>query len=428
MSFAKPTSLALIACPGAEDFTDRIVADLKRTYQRRFAKKARLISATYGMDTAQAYQEMNKADDLTSHRVTAVGNAEDYRIPAFRVPCKFTRFANSEVKTEILHSVRGHDVFIVQDVANVQKIPIGEQHIEFSINDHIMTLMTTIDASRHAGARRISLVLPTYPYSRQHKKKGREGLTASMVGRMWEMMEVSRVITLDIHSPAIDHTFSTLRLENLHASYQILRTTSDIVDLINEDLVIVSPDTGSIDRNKFYADCLKKPLALLYKERDYSRTSKNAMDSNITNVRLLGDVDGKTVFIADDMLGTGGTLIKAMKVIRAMGAQKIICSVSLPFFSGEALFHFKEAHKAGCFDYIIGTNAVHLSKEILSQAWYRSADVSHLFSRSISRIHHNRSVSPLLDNREMIERMLTKQIKDKNSNLLSEINRPGGLP
>lgn len=422
MSFAKPTSLGVIACPGGEYFADRISADLKIIYQRRFEKKANFLSKIYNMKTQQSYREMNKTDDLISHRVTPMGNAENYRMPSFKIPCKFTQFANAEIKTEILRSVRGLDIYIVQDVANEQPVRMDDDLISLSINDHLMTLMTAIDACRYAGARRISLVLPVYPYSRQHKKKGREGLSASMLGRMWENMNVARIITLDLHSHEIELTFSSLRLENLHASYQILRTASSLIDLVNEDLVVVSPDTGAIDRNKFYADSLNKPLALLYKERDYTRKSQNASNSNITRVRLLGDVEGKIVFMADDMLGTGGTLINAMKVIRSMGAKKIISTVSLPLFSGEAVEHFDKAYNAGYFDYLIGTNAVHLSDKILKKPWYHLADVSNLFARSISRVHHNRSVSPLLDNRKMIQRMLAKKPRLLTPSLFPEFD------
>ncbi len=422
MSFAKPTSLGIIACPGGDSFADEIVAHLKTIYQRRFEKKAQFISRLYGFEAEETFRSLNMADDLMSHRVSAVGPADAYRFPSFKIPCKYTRFANGEIKTEIMRSVRGMDLYIVQDIANETPVRLGDEKRILSVNDHLMTLMTAIDAAHQAGARRVSLVLPTYPYSRQHKKKGREGLTASMLGRMFENMEVARIITLDIHSREIQHTFKSLSLENLHASYQILLTASSFLDLVNEDLVVVSPDTGAIDRNKFYADSLRKPLALLYKERDYSRASQNAADSNITSARLLGDVEGKTVFMADDMLGTGGTLIKAMKLIRDMGAKKIICSVSLPLFSGGAQAHFDKAYQEGLFDCVIGTNAVSLPDSILERPWYRSANVTNLFARAISRVHHNRSVSPLLDNSKMIQRMLAKKSRILQHDLFPDAN------
>ena len=408
MSFAQPTTLGVVACPGGEVFAEEVIGHLQTIYRGRFERKVNFITELYGMEREETLRELNKADDLVSHRVISVGAPDGYRPPSFKVPCKFTRFANGEIKTEIFRSVRGLDLYIVQDAANEQPVRLGDEERNLSINDHLMTLITAVDAAHQAGARRISLVLPYYPYSRQHKKKGREGLTASRLGHIFETMGVSRIITLDIHSKEIEHVFMNLAMENLHASYQILKTASSFFDLVNDDLVVVSPDTGAIDRNKYYADSLNKPLALLYKERDYSRTSKSAADSNIMNARLLGDVEGKAVFMADDMLGTGGTLIKAMKTIRKMGARKIVSSVSLPLFSGDAVDHFDEAHDAGWFDYIIGTNAVRLPDEIISKPWYRSANVSDLFARAVSRVHHNRSVSPLLENSEMIQSMLSK--------------------
>ena len=193
----------------------------------------------------------------------------------------------------------------------------------------------------------------------------------------------------------------------MHASYQILRKLNAHFNLNSEDLVVVSPDTGAIDRNKYFANSLQKPLALLYKERDYSKVTTSANDSNIVSARLLGDVKGKTVFIADDMLGTGGTLIKAMKLIKKLGAEKIVCAISLPLFTGNAIEHFDIAYKEGLFDYIIGTNAVAAPLELQKRSWYLNANVSNLFARVISRQHHNRSLSPLLDNNKMIQRILS---------------------
>lgn len=270
-----------------------------------------------------------------------------------------------------------------------------------------MSLLVTIDAVRQAGATKITLVVPVYPYSRQHKKKGREGLTASMLGHIYEGLGVSRIITLDIHSREINNAFNTVNLENLHASYQIIRELGKIVDLTGktEDLVVVSPDTGAIDRNKFYASGLKLPLAMLYKERDYSIITQNAHDTNIKSVKLLGDVRGKVAFLADDMLGTGGTLLKAMGFLKEQGATKVIGAISLPFFTGNAIEQFDEAYKQGLFYRIIGTNAVY-HEELLKREWYISTNVSGLFANVIMRIHHNQSLSDLLDNRTIIEKLV----------------------
>ena len=119
----------------------------------------------------------------------------------------------------------------------------------------------------------VTVVLPTYPYSRQHKKKGRESLSAARIGQILEYFGVARIITLDIHSKEIENTFNHLRIENLHGAYQIIKVLATVVDLKDENLVIVAPDTGAVDRNKFFASILGRPLAMLYKERDYSRVA-----------------------------------------------------------------------------------------------------------------------------------------------------------
>ncbi len=411
MSFSKQTTLGIIACPGGDKFANSIIAHLKTIYSRRFESKASGISKLYGIDNEEVVKQLNLSNDLNSHRVKTLGDGNAYRVPSFKIPCKFTKFANGEFKTEILKSVRGKDIFIVQDVENRGELSFSgsdKGHV-LSINDHIMNLFVTIDAVLQCGARRVTLVIPAYPYARQHKKKGREGLTASTLGRTFERMGIDRIITLDLHSKEVEHTFDSLHMENMHASYQILRKLNAHFNLNSEDLVVVSPDTGAIDRSKYFANSLQKPLALLYKERDYSKVTTSAKDSNITSAKLLGDVKGKTVFIADDMLGTGGTLIKAMRLLKDLGAEKIVCAISLPLFTGNAIEHFDAAYKEGLFDYIIGTNAVTTPDELQRRAWYLNANVSNLFARVISRLHHNRSLSPLLDNNKMIHRMLSSK-------------------
>jgi ribose-phosphate pyrophosphokinase len=251
-------------------------------------------------------------------------------------------------------------------------------------------------------------VLPTYPYARQHKKKGREGLSAARIGQILEAFGVVRIITFDIHSKEIENSFNHLRLENLHGAYQILKVLSTVTDLKDDKLVVVAPDTGAVDRSKFYASILGKPLAMLYKERDYSRVAQDAENGNITDMRLLGSVEGKFVFMSDDILGTGGTLIKAMRKLREFGAAKIICAISLPLFTERAVEVFDKCYSEGLFNCIIGTNAVYHDRTLLDREWYLSADVSNLFARIIYRLHGNRSLASLLDDRSVIKDLLKR--------------------
>ena len=413
MTYSEPTNLAIVACPGGEAFADEVITHLRHMYKHRFTLKNDVISKRYGLDKNELIKQINFGSDINTSDVAMRGATDKYRPPVFKVNARFTYFMNGEFKTELLECIRGKEVFIFQDVENHEVLSLndGKNKLALSVNDHVMSLLVTIDAVRQAGAASITLVLPVYPYSRQHKKKGREGLTASMLGHIYEMMGVSRIITLDIHSREIVNAFNSIALENLHASYQIIRELTKIVDLTGqtEDLVVVSPDTGAIDRNKFYASGLKLPLAMIYKERDYSIVTQDAHSTNIKAIKLLGDVRGKVAFLADDMLGTGGTLLKAMSFLKEQGATKVICAISLPFFTGNAIELFDEAYKQGLFYRIIGTNAVY-HEELLTKEWYISTNVSGLFANVITRVHHNQSLSDLLDNRNIIEKLVKHDV------------------
>ncbi len=414
MILALPDQIGIIACPGAAAFTDKVVSELEDISRRKLRRKVSLLARKYKMSRQEILRQVNLSVDLRPTTLDLSGPVGRFRSASCRIPVQFTRFANGEFKTEVLSTLRNMDVYIVQDVENHYPVPLNADDSDtcrLSVNDQIFLLLVTVDAVLHAGAKRVTAVLPTYPYGRQHKKKGREGLTAARIGQFLEYAGVSRIITLDVHSKEIENAFNHLRLENLHASYQILRVLSTIIDLRDPNLVIISPDTGSVDRNKFYSTSLSKALGMIYKERDYTRTSRDAKHNNIVSIRLLGEVEGKTVFMADDMLGTGGTLLKAMRTLRDYGAARIICAVSLPFFSGRAIEAFDEAYHAGLFYRLIGTSAVYHDETLLEREWYLSADITRLFARAIYRLHADRSLSSLMDNRKIIQEMLDRQGK-----------------
>ena len=405
MNYSNPSNLAVLACPGAEVFSDEVIAHLKKGYKRTFDSMIKRLSKLYNMESNAVIRQVNLFNDINFPQSSVKGSADKYRPLKIKVSAKFTHFANGEIKTEILESIRGKDLYIIQDVGNNYPVNYnnGESKKVLSVNDHLLTIFVTVDAAKQAGAQRITLVTPVYPYSRQHKAKGREGLTAGRVGKILESLGVNQIITLDLHSRDIINAFDKMKLENLHASYQMVRAFSRLPGIHNDDIVVVAPDTGAVDRNRFYANAFKKPLAMLYKERDYSRITKNAEESNIADLKLLGDIKNKTVFLSDDMVDVGGTLLSEMRFLKEHGAGKLICCISLPFFNGDAIRHFDAAYKEKLFFRIIGTNAVY-QEELLKREWYISVNITNLFAQTISRLHQGLSVSSLLDNREIITR------------------------
>jgi len=418
MKYFNPVNLAVITCPGGEIFAAEVLSHLRAKYNHNRKQTVAELAKTYNITPDQAALQIDLINKMVIRRSSSHSGTSKTSDQRFLVPVKFTRFPNGEIKSEIEESIRGKDVYIFQDVENRYPVKFsGGMENNLSINDHLMTTFVTIDATRQAGAERITLVIPNYPYSRQHKAKGREGLSASRIGKIFESLGVNHIITLDIHSRDIMNAFNKMRLENLHASYQIIQTLSQMDGILNDDFVVVSPDTGAVDRNKFYASALKKPLALLYKERDYSKINKDASQNNISQIRLLGNVKDKTVFMADDILGTGGTLIKGMRLLKENGAKRIICAISLPLFSGNAIAHFDEAYNEGLFYRIIGTNAVY-QEEVIKRQWYVDVNISRLFAHVISRLHQNQSVSGFLDNAGIINRLLSKTMAAEPQNEL----------
>jgi len=407
---ADSAQIGILPCPGGMAFALKILGHLEIIAREKFEERVKILAKSYKLPRAEVIRQMNLASDILPTAGDLDEPIDRQRASVYLVPAKYTRFPNGEFKTEILTSVRSTEIYVVQDVSNrypLQFQKSDDPHV-LSVNDHLFCLLVTVDAALQAGATQVTVVLPTFPYSRQHKKKGRESLSAARVGQMLEAFGVTRIITLDIHSKEIENCFNHLRLENLHGAYQILKALASVTELKDENLVVVAPDTGAVDRNKFFASILGRPLAMLYKERDYSRVALSAENGNITDMRLLGSVDGKTVFMSDDMLGTGGTLIKAMRKLKEYGADKIVCAVSLPLFSARAVDTFESAYREGLFDRIIGTNAVYHDESVLGREWYLSADITHLFARIIYRLHFRRSLSSLLDDRSVIKDLLKR--------------------
>jgi len=425
MKYFNSANLAIIACPGGDVFAEEVIEHLRNKYRLSRRQTEEELANRYNIGVEQAALYIDLMNKIVIRGTDSQSGCNKNGNNCLKIPVKFTLFPNGEIKAEIEKSIRGKDVYIFQDVENRYPVKFSSGTVNnLSINDHLMTIFVTVDAARQAGAERITLVIPNYPYSRQHKAKGREGLSASRIGKIFESLGVNHIITLDIHSRDIMNAFNKVRLENLHASYQIIQTLSKMDGILNDDFVVVSPDTGAVDRNKFYASALKKPLALLYKERDYSKLAKDATQSNISQIRLLGNVQDKIVFMADDMLGTGGTLIKGMKLLKENGARRIICAISLPLFSGNAISHFDEAYKEGLFYRIIGTNAIY-HEDVINREWYVNVNISRLFAHVISRLHQNQSVSSLLDNAAIINRLVSQTMAAESQNELPfSLNNP----
>jgi len=295
---------------------------------------------------------------------------------------KETVFGNSELKTEIEECVRNQDVYIFQDVENKSK--------GMSVNDNVMALKTAINAAKLSNAHCITAVIPVYPYARQDKPKTREGVTAAMIARELEDCGAGRVITLDLHNDAIAGFFRHATLENLRAS-------KDLIDYVKknigvDNLVIVAPDAGGATRANYYAKQLGVKLAIIHKERDYSKANF------VENMSLIGDVSGRDVFVVDDLIDTAGTLVNAAKKLKESGAMKVFFAASLAMLNGPAIERLDKAFKEGFITKVIGTNVIFRAENFAKEhPWYDEVKLDKYFARVIYNINKGVSISRLLE-------------------------------
>lgn len=298
------------------------------------------------------------------------------------IPSQELSFSNTEIKTTIESSIRGSDLFIIQDVENSTN--------DLSVDQNLRALKTTIDAARRAGAHYITAVLPVFPYSRQDKQSGRECITAAQVAEEIENIGAERVITLDIHNNAIAGYFRKANFENLNASKNIIEFVKE--NIPQENLIVVAPDEGGTKRASHYAQRLGAPLAIVYKERDYSKPS------HIEKTTLLGDVSGKDVFIVDDMISTAGTLSHISKMLKdEFNARTITLACSLPLFNHPAIDRLKELYETKKIMGVIGTDAVYHGEDFEEKnPWFNEVSVAKYFAKVIYNINNYFSLSELL--------------------------------
>jgi ribose-phosphate pyrophosphokinase len=278
------------------------------------------------------------------------------------------RASNDNIKVKIEESVREADVFVVQTSSH-------------PVNDHLIELLMLIDALKYASARRITAVLPYYPYVRSDKKdEPRISISARLVADLLQAAGADRILTITLHSPQIV-AFSRIPVDQLWA-------TGLICDFMRRQnlgkAVVVSPDVGSADEAGTYARRLDLPLAIMDKRR-------HADDEKAEIQNIIGDIDGRDALLFDDEVLTGGSMMEAIRILKDKGARRILAGCTHGIFSGQALQRIDDSP----VEVFATTNTIPLPTgkprekiEVLS--------VARLLSDSIKAIHHGESVSRIV--------------------------------
>lgn len=281
------------------------------------------------------------------------------------------KFSDGEITVELNENVRGKDVFVIQSTCH-------------PTNDNIIELLLMIDALRRASAGRITAVVPYFGYARQDRRvrSARVPISAKVVADTMVGVGVDRVLTVDLHAEQIQGFF-TVPVDNVYAS-SILN--ADIARCEHENLIVVSPDIGGVVRARAIAKQLDDAeLAIIDKRRP------RANEAEVMN--LIGDVEGRTAILVDDMVDTAGTLCTAANALKERGALKVVSYCTHAVLSGKALENIKHSQ----IDELVVTDTIPLSAEALAIGKIRQLTIADLLAESIRRVSNEESISALFD-------------------------------
>jgi ribose-phosphate pyrophosphokinase len=279
-------------------------------------------------------------------------------------------FPDGEIIVKIEEDVRGRDCFVVQSTYH-------------PVNAHLMELLIYIDCLRRASAQRITAVIPYFGYARQDRKdEGRVPITAKLVANLITAAGANRVLAVDLHAEQIQGFFD-LPVDHLHAAPVIVNHLETQREKFG-NLVVVSPDVGNVKMANAYANWLNGDLAIIDKRRKSG--------SEVISANIIGDVEGKTALLTDDMISTAGTICEAAKTLKARGATDVIAACTHAVLVGLAMERLKEApiSQVVCTDTIPTDGRCNPIQDKLVEL-----SVADLIGEAIHRIHHNRSVSSL---------------------------------
>jgi ribose-phosphate pyrophosphokinase len=280
---------------------------------------------------------------------------------------KVKTFSDGEIQIEIRENIRSKDVFIVQSTSS-------------PVNDYLVELLLMIDACKRSSARRITAVIPYYGYARQDKKVApRVPISAKLVADILTVAGANRVITMDLHAGQIQGFFS-IPVDNLFAAPVLL---DYIRGEFRDEIVVVSPDAGGVERARAFAKRLKAALAIVDKRREEPNKAKA--------MALIGDVTGKTAIILDDMVDTAGTVTEAADLIMNSGAKEVYACCSHAVLSGPAV----ERIAASPLKSVIVTDTIPLKPEASATGKFTVLTISKLVGEAIIRSHRGDSVTSL---------------------------------
>lgn len=318
------------------------------------------------------------------------------------------RFTTGEGKVTLASTVRGHDIFILIDVLNYSKTyELFGRTKHMTPDEHYQDLKRIILAIS-GKARRINVIMPFLYESRQHKRNGRESLDSAFMLDELHKLGVSNILTFDAHDPRVANAAPMSGFENISAHYQVIKALKRIepsLSLENNDLMVISPDEGALQRAMYYSTILGSQLGTFYKRRDFTQVVDGR--NPIISHEFLGEsVDGKNILIVDDMIASGDSMLDIAREMKAMNAGRVYCSATFSLFTN-GIENFNKAYEEGIIDKVFSTNLTYLPPEVLSAPWFVNVNMSKYIALLIDAINHDASLSLLLDPTAKINKLLS---------------------
>lgn len=308
------------------------------------------------------------------------------------------RFSNGEAKGHLKETIRGKDIFILADIGNysVTYNMFGIKN-RMSPDDHFQDIKRLISAI--AGkARRIHLIMPLLYESRQDKRNSRESLDCAMALQELENMGVENIFTFDAHETRVQNAIPQTGFESLHSTYQIIKAMNNSeaeIPFDKDEMMVISPDTGAMDRAIYYAGVLGLDVGLFYKRRDYKKIV-DGRNPIIQHEYMGADVAGKDILIVDDMIASGGSVFDIAKELKNKNARNVYVAVSFTFFTN-GIEKMDEYYEKGYIKKLFSTNLTYVPQKFKDSDWFEEVDMSKLISLLIDTVNYDDSVSPILD-------------------------------
>lgn len=352
---------------------------------------------------------------IDKHLVTWAAEAGIKR-DTFIVPCDCPRFQSGDAKGLIRQSVRGVDLYFVVDPGNYSltyNLFGYENHM--SPDDHFANLKRLIQAASGKG-HRITVIMPNLYGGRQHRRTARESLDCAYALQELQSIGVSNIITFDAHDPRMQNAVPLIGFDSVMPTYQVLKCLLQHMPELEMDrdhFMAISPDEGAMNRNMYYSSVLGVNLGMFYKRRDYSRMV-NGRNPIVAHEYLGESVEGKTVFISDDIISSGDSMLDIAYAMKKRGAKRVIANATYPLFTN-GLEAFDKAYEEGAISAVLGTNLTYRTPELRSREWFFEVDVSKYIAYFITAINHDMSVSEIIDPHEKIQALLEKAGKSKKA-------------